>query len=323
MPVKWSPNGFLDVATDPQDLPEQGDGKGAVSGAMTRCTNMHLDRMGIATTRRGSAKVSSTDIGTTIHRIIEQDGVRYEFVDGSIYRDETLIESGLTKAMWSAILYNAYNVETQNVFALNGTNRKRIVGSDVFEWGIDPPALAPVCEKGVSYLYTHDWEEDETTVAATTSRKWTTTQGDYECVFEWEVDHIDGDEVFEDTYSQNAQYSFELYDPDQKWLVKYTYCRKAGDVLECESNPSPEAEMHIESGAVVTWVASPDSQVTHVRIYRTLGDQGVFYYDSEYDVADLTAVLSKRDEALGTEVSTDHDRPPLGTMVWGVVSSVS
>ena len=42
-----------------------------------------------------------------------------------------------------ASAYNAYNVATQNIFALNGTDRKRIVGSDVFEWGIDPPAAAP------------------------------------------------------------------------------------------------------------------------------------------------------------------------------------
>ena len=45
MAIKFTPNGALDITTDPQDLPEQASGKHIVSGAMTRCTNLNLDRL--------------------------------------------------------------------------------------------------------------------------------------------------------------------------------------------------------------------------------------------------------------------------------------
>jgi hypothetical protein len=70
-PVIFNPSGALDVATDPSDLPEQVDGKTAMSGAMLRCTNLSLDRMGIASTRKGTSKLNATAISAPNH-IVEQ-----------------------------------------------------------------------------------------------------------------------------------------------------------------------------------------------------------------------------------------------------------
>jgi len=194
----------------------------------------------------------------TINLIVEQGGARYEFAGSQIFRNETSIQSGTTDAQWSAIKYNAFNDTTQQVFAINGTDRKRISGSSVYEWGIDAPSDAP-------------------TVAATG----TGLTGSYK--------------------------------------VKYTYCRKVGSVVVAESNPSPEsASQSLTNQSLrVTWIASTDSQVTHVRIYRTFNGGLIYYHDQDLAIGAVTLDTNTADGALGSEVATDHDRPPLGTVVVG------
>ena len=61
----------------------------------------------------------------------------------------------------------------------------------------------------------------------------------------------------------------------------------------------------------VTWPASSDSQVTHVRIYRTLAGGDIYYHDQDFGVAVLASETFTTDLSLGSEVATDHDRPPL------------
>jgi len=213
MPVRFNPTGILDIASDPADLPSQSDGKMEVSGAMTRCTNLRLDRGGIAITRRGSATINETAITGDIHRIIEQLGNRYAFAGTQIYKNESSIKTGLTDAAWSALLYNAYNTTVQSVFALNGTDRKRIEGDSVYEWGSESPTVAPVLGIGTQ----------------------TGLTGAY-----------------------NA---------------KYTWVRKEADVVVWESNPSPAADNSItltnQSLKVIVTLPA-DSQITHIRVYRTL-----------------------------------------------------
>ena len=261
MPIRFNPTGTFDIATDPCDLPFQVDGKIVVSGAMARCTNLTLDRQGIASTRLGSAKVNGSALDqTSITRLLEMAGYRYAFAGTKIYRDEVSIATGLTAAQWSGALHNAYNTTTQAIFALNGTDRKRIEGASVNEWGIDAPTVAPTLAVGA--------------LAGLT--------GDY-----------------------NA---------------RYTYCRKEGALLVCESNPSPAASAAVSlsnQSLSVTWTASGDSQVTHVRIYRTLTGGAVYYYDQEVAVPTTTLDTNTDDSALGTEVATDHNRPPAGTVVLG------
>ena len=96
--------------------------------------------------------------------------------------------------------------------------------------------------------------------------------------------------------------------------VKYTYVRKSGTTVISESNPSPAGtavDLNDESLSI-TWTASSDSQVTHVRIYRTLADGEIYYYSDEVAIGSVTLDDDNADSALSTLVETDHDRPPTG-----------
>lgn len=148
MAIIFSPTGQLDVSTDPSELPESGDGTNVTSGAMVRCKNLRLNENGKAKTRDGSAKLNAVAIATPVWWIEEQSGVRYSFAGGSIYSNESVIKAALTSAQWVAIQYNAFNESSLNVFALNGTDRKRIEDNVVYEWGIDAPATAPLIHSG-------------------------------------------------------------------------------------------------------------------------------------------------------------------------------
>lgn len=559
MPVRFNPTGHLDVATDPSDLPMELAGKTAIAGGMTRCTNLTLDRAGIASTRKGSTRLNSSALATPIYRIVEQAGVRYAFAGENIYQDEIAIATGLTSAAWGAIKYNAYNVTEQSVFALNGTDRKRVTGGNVYEWGIDAPVAAPsvsgsAADVGVACTYeweatysagtTTDYTLDATlkvylpfddgagtgsltdyvgskvftaaggAAASSTRDKF----GSHSCYFggssgrittgdhadfdfsdgTWTVDcfariddsetgnhalwfqstntsnyirffldngafsftptfeiyasgapvlslvsgtsyavgtvawrhycmvedgdtysmYVDGVRVATTTstarpanytgsfyigssnlsdekdltgyvdefrvfnaakysgasfsvpteayrsalsrqlvgtsqqvgtvYTEDATYTHILdwehyqlldgssgpadaaafkyvwyfetnpnYSSGDTYAIQYTYCRKSGDTLECESNPSGVTYVSATGAIVVTWPAPTDPQVTHVRVYRSLSGETATYYATEYSVGLLSASLTKTDEELGTSAETDHDRPPLGTILAG------
>jgi hypothetical protein len=141
----FKPSGSLDVATEQPDLPEQTQQNGdVISNALARCKNLRLDQTGVIKTRDGSSKVNTTALGVTaISRIIEQAGVRYVFAGSTIYRNEVSIATGLTNAAWSAVRFNPFNSTTQSIYCTNGTDKKRIEGSTVYEWGITAPTVAP------------------------------------------------------------------------------------------------------------------------------------------------------------------------------------
>ncbi len=148
MSVIFDPSGSLNIAADPSDLPQSGEGSSISSDALTRCKNLRINQKGIAKTRDGSAKVNETAIETAVWWIEEQGGDRYTFAGDSIYENEEAIETGLTEAQWTAVQYNAFNDTTQQIFAFNGTDRKRIADSEVYEWGVDAPEDAPTLSAG-------------------------------------------------------------------------------------------------------------------------------------------------------------------------------
>lgn len=147
MALFFSPDGTLNVAADPSDLPEVSGEGGIRSGAMVRCKNLRLDEPGKAKTRDGSTKLNAAAINS-VNWLEAQAGTRYAFGGTVIYEDETSLATGLTDAEWSAIQYNAYNDATPNIFALNGTDRKRIEDGVVSEWGITAPPSAPTLSVG-------------------------------------------------------------------------------------------------------------------------------------------------------------------------------
>jgi len=228
MSTFFSPDGSLNVAIDAADLPETGDAKNSRSGALVRCKNMRTNEAGKSITRDGSAKLNTTAVDTDIWWIEEQGGSRFTFAGTQIYEDESSIATGLTSAQWAAIKYNAYNDTTDNVFALNGTDRKRIESSVAYEWGIAAPTTAPTVSSGSGSGLT-------------------------------------------------GQYN-----------AKYTYVRKVGAVSVAESNPSDAATTAavLNNQSLSVEITQPtDTQVTHIRLYRTLADGAVYFLDSEVAVA--------------------------------------
>ena len=230
MSTFFSPDGSLNVAIDASDLPETGDGNNSQSGAMVRCKNMRTNENGKAKTRDGSAKLNTTAIETAIWWIEEQGGSRFSFAGDKIYEDESSIATGLTSAQWAAIKYNAFNDTSDNIFALNGTDRKRIESSVVNEWGLEPPTVAPTLAVGQATGLT-------------------------------------------------GQYN-----------ARYTYVRKVGSVIVTESNPSPAADNSVvltDQSLEVSVTQPTDTQVTHIRLYRTLANGATYFLDSEI-AANLT-----------------------------------
>jgi hypothetical protein len=174
MTVKFIPDGQLNIDTDPLSLPVAVSGKNEVSSALTICKNLSLDNQGLAKTRNGSTKINSTAIADTeAYAIVESEGDRYLFTGDKIYRNETEIIRGLTSANWHGFLYKIRNKDVNSIFATNGTDRKRITGSTVEEWGIDAPESAPILS-GTDYSITYDWEADNLPENST-YRKFTNT----------------------------------------------------------------------------------------------------------------------------------------------------
>jgi hypothetical protein len=60
---------------------------------MRRCTNLHLDKQGIASTRRGSSKFNTNPVDDTDPSLMmEQNGDRYLFSGKNIYKDEVNLD---------------------------------------------------------------------------------------------------------------------------------------------------------------------------------------------------------------------------------------
>lgn len=259
MGIHWRPNGSLDVATAQTDLEEQVSQNDVTSEALARCTNLRLERRGVIETRHGSSrKATKLSPFGVASLIIEHDGARYEF-KGQIFRNEAAIATGLTDAQWSAIKYNQFNDTTQQLFALNGTDRKRITGSSVFEWGITPPEAAPTDAVGAL----------------------TGLTGVYK--------------------------------------AKVSYARLVSGVVVSDSNLSPAStgETLANQSLSVTWVASTDTQVTHVRVWRTLAGGTLYYHDQDVAIGATTVDTNTADNALGDEEHIDHTRPPTGEVCAG------
>jgi hypothetical protein len=316
--ILFSPDGSLNVAADPSDLPQSGDGANIVSGAMTRCKNLRINQKGLAKTRDGSTKLNASAIATAIWWVEEQAGIRYTFAGTAIYRDESSIASGLTSTQWTAIKYNAFNDTTQQVFALNGTDRKRITGSTVAEWGIAAPTAAPTLDIGAgsgltgeyNAKYTYVRKVGSTVVAesdpspagtsvvlANQSLGVTVTQPT-----DSQVTHIR-------LYRTTAGGLTYLYDQEVAINTTYAYAythdwEKDGGYISGTGYKFTTADSTHSTDNTFSWEERFEELGTTITVST---------YTAPFDTFD--SFLS--DGTLGDQVETDHDRPPLGSLVFG------
>lgn len=102
--------------------------------------------------------------------------------------------------------------------------------------------------------------------------------------------------------------------------AKYSYCRKEGSTVVSESNLSDAAAaaVTLANGSLsVSWSASGDSQVTHVRVYRTLAGGSVYYHDQDVAIGTTSVDTNTADASLGTLAHSNHDTPPTGNIILG------
>lgn len=97
------------------------------------------------------------------------------------------------------------------------------------------------------------------------------------------------------------------------YKVQFTYVRKKDGVLLHESNPSPISDaltVSDENIDISDIPTSSDSQVTHKRIYRSLANGSVTFFDTEIEDSVTSVSLDQADTALGSQVATNNDVPP-------------
>ncbi len=111
--------------------------------------------------------------------------------------------------------------------------------------------------------------------------------------------------------------------------VYYTYVKKYGSGASqyvVEGNPSPASNVTVANDSITcAVVACTETDVTHIRIYRTLyGEPGSFaYFDQEVANATATITLLATDDEIRDTLSTlefNHDMPPQGDFVCGAGS---
>jgi hypothetical protein len=96
------------------------------------------------------------------------------------------------------------------------------------------------------------------------------------------------------------------------YTAVYTYARLVGGAIAHESNPSPtpsSAQTLSNQNLTVDVVASSDTQVEKIRLYRTVAGGSVHLFDQMVDNTTATITSSKADAALGTAVEEDNDPP--------------
>lgn len=263
MTIIWIPDGSLDVASSPSNLPQEAQGNTVISRALARSKNLEIVSDGKAQTRRGSVRINASALSGAISKILPQRNNRYTFTAANIYKDGTSIATISGAGIWDAVAYNAFNDTTDQIYALSGSVKKRVqVGTadTVTDWGITAPTVAPTLAVGAL----------------------TGLTGDY-----------------------NA---------------RYTYVRLVGAVVVSESNPSPAASAAVtlaNQSLSITWTASSDSQVTHVRVYRTLTGGTTYFLDTTIAIGTTTLDTNTADTALGGLVEEDNDPPPDGSIVAG------
>lgn len=236
--------------------------------------------------------------------------------------------------MWAAIHYSAYNSETESIFALNGTYRKRINGSNIYEWGIKAPFYPPISiAAGASTGLTGDYNARYTycrkernsvvcesnpslaadTVVALSNKSMAIIVPDpvddqvncirfYRTVADGSTYYIDQDLNY---FPTRADYACtQDWEEEEEYIDGVAYRFTTSNNID-NSEDCFTWEVYRNTYALTDnqkRMTSPADNINHVDGSYTI-----------YPGIDSTTA----DGSLGSQVATTHDRPPLGTYVAG------
>jgi hypothetical protein len=223
---------------------------------------------------------------------------------------------------WSAVQYSPYNSTVDSIFALNGTYRKRIDDEDVYEWGMDEPDTRPVLAVGSLTGLTGDYDakytwarKERNTVVYESNPSYAATAVTALSNESLKITVVTPPDTqinaigFYRTAAGGSTYSFDQYlnyvNKDyavtQDWEEDDAYFSSNTVYRFTIANTEDNTE------DCFTWeIHRNQYSGTDDKRTMTSAADNVLYIDS--DTADAS---------LGDTVSTDHDRPPLGSYVAG------
>lgn len=335
MSLIFVPNGSLDIATDPSKLPQTGDGSNIESQAIAQIKNIDIDRAGIATVRAGTSKLNTSAIAdTSINHLQVQGGTRYAFAGDDIYQTEASIVSSLTSAQWSSIKYNAVSDSVQQIFCLNGTDRKRIQSGVVYEWGMAAPTDTPVATRGQIDGTTSIFSGLGTALTGVYDGRYTLLRKNGSTT----VYESDPSALSNLVILGNTSFSMYFQRPNQIDVTHVRAYRSLNGVAIEYADQDHATPYYATQNYVYTYSwESTDSpayisgtgttftteDVTNTRQYVHSWESDftvstTIYFGKEMFTWEFVVYDSQTaDTSLGTQVETDHDRPPTGEVVLG------
>ncbi len=279
MPIRFNPSGTLDLGTDPADLPMQMQGKVAVSGAMTRCTNLNIERTGIASTRKGSLKLNTVYEWSYSYDwelpYLSGDTATNPFTQGGGYSYIYTWEADTSTETTDTTIYNLTSgAVVGSINRILGHSGDRYAFTDGGEILRNEQAIA-------TGMTAAPWE-------AIRYNAYNSSQQSLFALNGYERKRITGSDVQEwgpasPTVAPKIKAGLGT-GLTGDYNAKYTWARKEDAVVVWESNPSPAAAAAVALTAEnleVYFTLPTDEQITHVRIYRTIDGGSTYYWDQD------------------------------------------
>jgi len=222
---------------------------------------------------------------------------------------------------WSAALYSPYNSTTESIFALDGTYRKRIDGTEIWEWGIDAPTVRPLVAVG-----------EDTGLTGNYDAKYTYCRKEKSTLV-CESNPSNAASAVVALSNESMKITAEAPDDEQVNCIRFYRTSANGstysldrDLSYCNRDYSvchqwEEDDAYFSGYAYRFTITNTKDNTEDCFTWEQYRKQ---YSGTDYNYKITSAGdnflfidTSIADASLGTTVATDHDRPPLGTYVAG------
>ena len=240
---------------------------------------------------------------------------------------------------WSAIKYTPYNSDTEAIYALNGTYRKRIEETRTYEWGIDPPIAMPILYAGTdtgltgdyNAVYTYARAERRTVVCESNAfqpatEAITLANTNLRVIMQIPLDPqvnlirlyrtiADGSTYYYDSslmYCNNKDYACcQDWEYEDEYISGFPFRFTVPDDLFNSENTFSWEQYHL-AYAPTDYLLIITSPADHFSVPQKGTLQPMTDEPELIGIATITT-----DAQLGDEIHTTHNRPPSGSFVFG------